>query len=246
MAETYLFSICPNRLPILRAFRVVALQRMDAQYTVAEQFKHCIYMQHTRLLNACDPHLLLLLLLLLQVLQDALEAPCQMLELLLDAAALLHHHPQSSCKHSSSSSSSAEAGTPASAVAVELLCRMAAAAGWCQLQELLLRLLQIATSKRHRRSTAEAAALALSSIYSSNFQSYYCDTPRAARWVHDMMAEPCSQQLLQASCHICGRELAANYILLHQYQHTQQHCIKLFMQCCTSQVQQQVQDSSAG
>jgi hypothetical protein len=88
------------------------------------------------------------------------------------------------------------AGKPPSAVAVELLCRMAAVASWSQLQELLLLLLlQIATSRWHKHSTAEGAALALSSIRSTR---HYIGE-RSRHYVHLILAQPCSQELLQVA-----------------------------------------------
>jgi hypothetical protein len=68
---------------------------------------------------------------------------------------------------------------------------MAAVAGWCQLQELLLRLLQIATSRRHQRSTAEGAALAHSSI--TAWKRYEVQVECNIQMI---LAQPRSQELL--------------------------------------------------
>jgi hypothetical protein len=72
---------------------------------------------------------------------------------------------------------------------------MAATASWSQLQELLLRLLQIATSRRYQCSTIEKAALALSSI--SHKVENLGD--RCHYNIHTILAQPRSQELLQAA-----------------------------------------------
>jgi hypothetical protein len=70
---------------------------------------------------------------------------------------------------------------------------MVSVASWCQLQELRLRLLEIAASSKSKSSTAEGAAMALSCI--SRFQQALGGP--CVYFMRMVLAQPRSQQLLQ-------------------------------------------------
>jgi hypothetical protein len=90
------------------------------------------------------------------------------------AAILRHAQPDPSCKLCSSSEDSNKDAEAAAAV-LQALKSMSAAASYAQLQELLLRLLQLAVSRRQCHSVAEGAALVVNSLCFSAFDSCSSD-----------------------------------------------------------------------